>query len=115
MLTHWYFANVRSTFHGIFNFYVCIQIQIALLESWVAQSPQLHKDIFWDAANNEKYANKCRPFFMEKIILPVASEKGGEAVVPIVEEGDEIIVVVGPGTRLLHRPISNVNALNILK
>jgi|688.fasta_scaffold385089_1 hypothetical protein len=52
---------------------------------------------------------------MEKIILPVASEKGGEAVVPIVEEGDEIIVVVGPGTRLLHRPISNVNALNILK
>ncbi len=50
---------------------------------------------------------------MEKIILPVASEKGGEAVVPIVEEGDEIVVVVGPGTRLLHRPISNINALEI--
>ncbi len=52
---------------------------------------------------------------MKKIIFPVASEEGGEAVVPIVEEGDKIIVVVGPGTRLLHRPISNVNALEILK
>ncbi len=52
---------------------------------------------------------------MEKIILPVASEEGGEAVVPIVEEGDKIIVVVGPGTRLLHRPISNINALRNLK
>jgi hypothetical protein len=62
-----------------------------------------------------KDAKKCRPFFMKKIIFPVASEEGGEAVVPIVEEGDKIIVVVGPGTRLLHRPISNVNALEILK
>ncbi len=48
---------------------------------------------------------------MKKIILPVATEEGGETVVPIVEEGDKIVVVVGPGTRLLHRPISNVNAL----
>jgi hypothetical protein len=60
-------------------------------------------------------ANKCRPFFIEKIILPVASKEGGEAVVTIVEEGDEIVVVVGPGTRLLNCPISNVNALGILK
>jgi hypothetical protein len=52
-------------------------------------------------------------FLCEKIIFPVASEEGGETVVPIVEEGDEIVVVVGPGTRLLHRPISNVNALEI--
>jgi hypothetical protein len=54
-------------------------------------------------------------FLCEKIILPVASEEGGEAVVSIVKEGDKIVVVVGPGTRLLHRPISNVNALEILK
>jgi hypothetical protein len=58
---------------------------------------------------------KMSSFLCEKIIFPVASEEGGEAVVPIVEEGDEIVVVVGPGTRLLHRPISNVNALGILK
>jgi hypothetical protein len=63
----------------------------------------------------DKYAHKCRPFFMEKIILPVASEEGGETIVPIVEQGDKIIVVVGPGTRLLHRPISNVNPLEIYK
>ncbi len=52
---------------------------------------------------------------MKKIILPVASKEGGEAVMTIVEEGDKIVVVVGPGTCLLHRPISNVNALEILK
>ncbi len=50
-----------------------------------------------------------------KIILPVASKEGGEAVVPIVEKGDEVVVVIGPGTCLLHCAISNVNALEILK
>ncbi len=72
----------------------------------MSQGPQLHKDTRWDAV-------KLR--LCEKIIFPVASEEGGEAVVPIVEEGDKIIVVVGPGTCLLHCTISNVNALGILK
>ncbi len=43
--------------------------------------------------------------------VPIPGEQTGEAVVAVVEEGDEVVIVVAPGPRLLCRPVSYVHAL----